>query len=89
MNTPNETVNDYLAYVKSQLSTIDKTEAIASYDTGYNLHITNRHLGDECHCMDVMHSSILKIRPPNINDDFNTWERAWKRGKTLVRKFIG
>ena len=84
----NETIGAYLAYVLAQLKTVTQSEAVASYDTGYWLHITNVSLGDSCHCMDVLGASILKVRPPQISGDFDTWENAWHAGRSMVRQFV-
>lgn len=83
--TQNETKAAYLAYVMSQLMTVNQNEAVASYDTGYGLHIVNVSLGDECHCMDVVSNSILKIRPPTCQGE--TWFEAWSEGCLIVRQF--
>jgi hypothetical protein len=80
-----ETKLQYIEYVRNQLKTIDKTDAVASYDTGFGLDIVDTHLGDEVHCMDVRCHSILKIRPPNIQG--NEWYTAWKHAKRMVRTF--
>lgn len=79
-------VQAYLDQVKSQLSTIDRANAVASYDTGYGMHIVNTHLGDECHVMDVLSHSILKIDTPKgiTGDD---WYTAWSTAKGMVNSF--
>jgi hypothetical protein len=84
----NETQAAYIAYIMSQLATVNQSEALASYDTGYGLHLTNVSLGDECHCMDVLGASILKLRPPNISGDFDTWELAWNEARRIVNRFV-
>ncbi len=80
-----ETKQQYIEYVQAQLNTLNQSEAVASYDTGYGLHVVNVHLGTECHCMDVVQNSILKIRPPNI--DGEVWYDAWEAGCAIVRRF--
>lgn len=82
----NETVSQYLEYVRAMLKTLNQADAKASYNTGYGLHITNEFLGNEVHILDVMATSLVKIRPPNI-EDFDTWESAWNQGKALVNGF--
>jgi len=82
----NETKAQYLEYVVNQLKTIDQSQAKASYDTGYGLHVVNQYLGTECHALDVRACSILKIRTPNI-DNFDQWESAWLDAKAIVNGF--
>jgi len=86
--TQNETQAQYIAYIMAQLATVNQSEAVASYDTGYGLHIVNVSLGDECHCMDVLGASILKLRSPRIEGDFDTWELAWNEARRIVNRFV-
>jgi hypothetical protein len=81
-----ESLNQYLDYVKGQLNTLDQSKAKASYDTGFGIHITSEYLGTEVHCMDVMATSLIKIRPPNI-DNFDQWELAWNSARALINGF--
>jgi hypothetical protein len=83
----NETKQEYLNYILSELTTIDRKDAVASYDTGYGLHVVNTKLGDSCHCMDVIGHSILRLRTPKIDGQFDLWEQAWNEGCALVRNF--
>lgn len=83
----NETKQDYLNYILSELATIDRKDAVASYDTGYGLHVVSEHLGENCHCMDVRGASILRLRTPKIDGQFDLWEQAWNEGCALVRNF--
>lgn len=80
-----ETTEQYLEYIRSALATISVKDAVASYDTGYGLHVVCEHLGDECHAMDVIGASILKIRTPNISGE--AWYVAWTAGCELVHEF--
>ena len=81
-----ETKQQYIEYVQSQLETIDRNDAVSSYDTGYGLHVVNEYLGDSCHAMDVRAHSIIRIRTPKI-EEFDAWEDAWKAGCAIVRQF--
>jgi hypothetical protein len=80
-----ETKQQYLNYIQDQLKTIDRSQAIASYDTGYGLHIVDTYLGDEVHSGDVRAHSILRLRSPNIEGE--AWYEAWSAGCKLVSDF--
>ena len=92
-----ETIDEYIEYIYSQLETVDRNDIVSSYDTGYGLHLTGTYLGDTTSCLDVVHNSILKLRPPDGLNSMNfsdpdicdsDWEIAWDTGCTIVRQFI-
>ena len=79
-----ETVQEYMNYVKSVLSSINPNEAKASYSTGSGMVIVNANLGDEAHYIDLMDHVIAKIRTPNIRGE--QWYVAWDMAIELVNK---
>jgi hypothetical protein len=81
-----ETKAEYLSYIFSQLSSLNRGLVKASYDTGYGLHLVNTYLGDECHCMDVITHSVLKIRTPKMQGE--SWDSAWESARLLVNEYI-
>jgi hypothetical protein len=79
---------DYLNYVHAVLKSIpDDIPAVASYDTGFGIHIVDESLGDCPVTLFVIQHSIAKVRPPIIQD-FDQWYEAWLAGKDLVNKFV-